>query len=123
MTQHQNWWKGNPARTQNGLVKKEAIQDVARQIAEKFKPERVILFGSYAREEATPDSDVDMLVVADSPRGSRLSLDILKAIEYQIPLELIVRTPVVLSERIQGGDVFLTEITTQGKVLYESLNA
>jgi len=40
-----------------------AIAEMVRRIVEKFHPEKIILFGSYARGDATPDSDVDLLVV------------------------------------------------------------
>jgi uncharacterized protein len=39
------------------------IQELADNIARQFTPERIILFGSYARGDAGPDSDVDLLVV------------------------------------------------------------
>lgn len=45
------------------MVTMDQIEDVGRQIAERFSPERVILFGSYADGEPTEDSDVDLLVV------------------------------------------------------------
>jgi len=45
----------------------EAIRAVVRQIAEKFQPEKIILFGSYAHGEPRPESDVDLLVIMDTP--------------------------------------------------------
>jgi uncharacterized protein len=53
-------------RTKNirsGLVVQKAIEQMVRRIVEQFHPERVILFGSHARGDAGPDSDVDLLVV------------------------------------------------------------
>jgi len=43
-------------------IQKE-IQKMVKIIVERFDPERIILFGSHARAEASPDSDVDLLVV------------------------------------------------------------
>ena len=40
-----------------------AIAEMVRRIVERFDPEKIILFGSHARGDATPDSDVDLLVV------------------------------------------------------------
>ena len=45
----------------------KAIDEVVRQIAENFHPQQIILFGSYARGNPRPESDVDLLVVMDSP--------------------------------------------------------
>jgi len=49
----------------------EAIQEMARRIAEEFRPDRIILFGSHARGDATPDSDVDLLVIMRSVESHR----------------------------------------------------
>jgi predicted nucleotidyltransferase len=55
------------------MVTMKEIRSVSRQIAREFRPRRVILFGSYARGTATENSDVDLLVIADSsqPRSRR----------------------------------------------------
>ena len=99
----------------------EAIHAVVRQIAEGFQPEKVILFGSYAGGRPGPESDVDLLVIMDTPlRSRRQRLEISRALSPRpFPLDIIVRTPEELKERIALGDLFLREITSQGKVLYE----
>ena len=48
-------------------IPQKAIDQVVEQIVEKFKPQKIILFGSYARGNPHPESDVDMLVVMDTP--------------------------------------------------------
>ena len=45
------------------MVERSEIEDLAGRIAKEFKPERIILFGSYASGAPSPDSDVDLLVV------------------------------------------------------------
>ncbi len=101
-------------------IPQEAIDDVVRQIAEKFKPNKIILFGSYAYGTPTQISDVDLLVVMDSTiKENQLSVAIRKAINYHFGLDLIVKTPKSLSSRIEMGDFFLKEILQKGKVLYE----
>jgi len=111
-----------PAINQRKRIPEKAIQDVVRQIAEKFHPQKIILFGSYARGNPRPESDVDLLVVMDTPlKESRQALLIDKSLERDLfGLDLIVRTPENPEERIAQGDSFLKEIATQGKVLYES---
>jgi predicted nucleotidyltransferase len=101
-------------------IPQAAINDVVRQIAEKFQPNKIILFGSYAYGKPTRESDVDLLVVMDSSlREHQLSVSIRKAINYHFGLDLIVKTPKSLSSRIEMGDFFLKEILQKGKVLYE----
>lgn len=98
-----------------------SIRALAKRIADRFQPEKIILFGSYAYGEPTLDSDVDLLVVIDTPLRSRQQrLEISRALSPRpFPLDIIVYTPKQLKERIALGDPFLREITTQGKVLYE----
>jgi uncharacterized protein len=43
------------------------IQAFSQQIVEKFQPERIILFGSYAYGQPTEDSDVDLLIILRWP--------------------------------------------------------
>ncbi|MBI5824843.1 MAG: nucleotidyltransferase domain-containing protein [Chloroflexi bacterium] len=101
-------------------IPQEAIDDVVRQIAEKFKPNKIILFGSYAYGNPTQISDVDLLVVMDSAiKENQVSAAIRKAINYHFGLDIIVKTPKSLSSRIEMGDFFLKEILQKGKVLYE----
>jgi predicted nucleotidyltransferase len=98
-----------------------AIRAVVKQIAEKFQPEKIILFGSYAYGKPKPESDVDLLVVMETSLRSRQQrLEISRALSPRpFPLDIIVRTPKELEERIALGDIFLREIMTQGKVVYE----
>src|SRR6266567_7841920 len=96
-----------------------AIRRYARQVVEQFYPDQVILFGSYAYGTPTPDSDVDLLVVMPARDQFSQAVRIAEAIERGFPLDLLVRTPRVLEQRLRWGDWFLREIVTRGKVLYE----
>lgn len=101
----------------------EAIQDVVEQIAAEFKPQQIILFGSYAHGKPHPESDVDLLVVLDTPlRETEQAVQICQKIEYLFGLDLLVIAPQRLSQRLKQGDSFLKEIVETGKVLYESSN-
>jgi predicted nucleotidyltransferase len=95
-----------------------AIRRFARAIAERFEPERIILFGSYAYGTPHADSDVDLLVVMPCANEIGQSVRIRVAFAAPFPLDLIVRTPARLKQRLADGDWFLREITEQGKVLY-----
>ena len=101
-----------------------AIRAVVQQIAEKFQPEKIILFGSYAYGRPKPESDVDLLVVMDTPlRNREQAAQIARAIDYHFGLDLIVRTPQQLAKRIALGDFFLREVTEKGRVLYARTDA
>jgi predicted nucleotidyltransferase len=97
----------------------QAIHAVVKQIAEKFQPEQIILFGSHAYGQPRPGSDVDLLVVMDtSLRNREQAAQIARAIDYHFGLDLLVRSPQQLAERLALGDFFLQEVTEKGKVLY-----
>lgn len=112
-----------PARRyQSGDVPISAIRRYVRQVVEKFQPDKVILFGSYARGDQREDSDVDLLVVM--PAWNEIS----KAcrISWELPapftLDLIVRTPKHLQRGLDETDWFLREVMETGKVLYAASN-
>lgn len=99
------------------------IRRYARQIAEQFHPEKIILFGSRACGTPHEDSDVDLLVVMPARNELDQAVKISSAIEEPFPLDLIVRTPRNLKWRLEQGDWFLREITTLGKTLYDAAHA
>ena len=96
-----------------------AIRRHARRIAEKFDPERIILFGSYAYGQPHEWSDVDILVVMRAYDEINQSIRITLAFEAPFPLDLIVRTPDDLRRGLEDEDWFLREIVANGKVIYE----
>jgi predicted nucleotidyltransferase len=80
-----------------------------------------VLFGSHARGAATPDSDVDLLVVLPfEGRSVNKSVKIGMKLRPPFPIDLLVRTPQKVRERIETGDDFMREILEEGKVLYEA---
>lgn len=96
------------------------IRRVAEQIADRFHPRKIILFGSHARGEARADSDVDLMVIFDRPQHSDKSLRIRKAIDYNFAIDIVVIDERRLAKRIGWHDFFLMDATEEGKVLYES---
>src|SRR5205807_309155 len=97
------------------------IRRFARQVAEHFQPEKIILFGSYAYGQPHEDSDVDILVVMPARNLIDQAIRIRTVVEAPFPMDLIVCTPKNLSWRLEEGDWFLREIVGQGKVLYEKV--
>jgi predicted nucleotidyltransferase len=100
-----------------------AIRRYARQVAERFRPEKIILFGSYAYGTPHADSDVDLLVVMPARNQLDQVVRIRRALPASFPLDLIVRTPRNLKWRLEEGESFHTEIVTRGRVLHEKGDA
>lgn len=108
-----------PPINQRDRIPQAAIDDVVKQIAEKFKPIKIILFGSYAYGNPNQVSDVDLLVVMETDlREVQQEIKILQTIKYDFALDVLVKTPKSLQERISLGDNFLKEIIERGKLLY-----
>jgi predicted nucleotidyltransferase len=109
-----------PLITKRRQIPKRTIDEVVRQIVDKFRPLQIILFGSYGYGRPKPESDVDMLVIMETPlRETEQAVHICQAIEYHFGLDLIVRTPETLRRRLALGDPFLKEVMAQGRTLYE----
>jgi predicted nucleotidyltransferase len=103
------------------MVEMDKIEDFSRCIGRQFGAERVILFGSYARGTVTRHSDVDLLVIGPfEGRSVDRSVQIRMKLRPGFPVDLIVRTPEKVRERIGMGDDFMQEILEEGKVLYEA---
>ena len=97
------------------------IDKMVRRIIEMFHPEKVILFGSHARGEAGPESDVDLLVVI-RVEGSKRQKDneIDRALaDREIPLDLVVVTPEQFERESHLMGTIVRPAVREGKVLYE----
>jgi len=113
-----------PPLKERKRIPMKTIRAIARYIEEKFNPEKIILFGSHAYGNPTGWSDVDLLVVMETPEGE---LAAIKEVAESLPdlsfrVDIIVRSRAVLDKRIKLGDWFLREATQKGKVLYERTN-
>ena len=104
------------------MVRPQQIRDLVDRIVRQFRPEQVILFGSYAYGNPTEDSDVDILVVMplNGKKPVHQEAEIALAVHGGFPMDLIVQSPERLRQRIEMKDFFLREITEKGKVLYDS---
>lgn len=109
-------------RYRSPTIPLSAIKRYARHIVEAFQPECIILFGSYAYGKPDADSDVDLLVVMDTRDQISQSVRIRTVVESPFALDLLVRTPKILAQRIADGNWFLREIVERGKVLYAKGN-
>jgi predicted nucleotidyltransferase len=95
------------------------IRKFARDVAERFQPDKIILFGSYAYGTPHEDSDVDIMVVMPARNEIDQACRIDDVFDPPFPLDLVVRTPKNLASRLAMGDPFLREVMAKGKLLYE----
>ena len=107
------------------MVDPKDIQATCDDIVREFAPLKIILFGSYAYGTPTEDSDVDLLVVMPIPESQtrRQAVEIRQRILRRFRMDLVVRSPEEIARRVSLNDWFLREITQEGQVLYESVDA
>ncbi|MFA5863689.1 MAG: nucleotidyltransferase domain-containing protein [Phycisphaerae bacterium] len=97
------------------------IYEISQRIVTEFHPQRVILFGSYAWGKPTPDSDVDLLVIMPfKEKPVAKAVEIRLKVRAGFPLDLLVKTPEKIKQRLAIGDSFIRDILKTGKVLYEA---
>jgi predicted nucleotidyltransferase len=111
----------NKLKIKGGAAIKEEIFALCRQIVAACQPQKIILFGSYAYGEPTEDSDVDLLVVMPFEGHPAYPAARLYAqLQTSLAVDVLVRTPEQIAERLRMEDPFMQEIIEQGKVLYEA---
>jgi predicted nucleotidyltransferase len=99
---------GQPAHWYRGPdIPMRVIRRFARQVADHFQPEKVILFGSYAYGQPHIESDVDILVIMPARNQLDQAVKISLDIDPPFPLDVIVRTPYNMRWAPGGGGLFL----------------
>ena len=111
-----------PGRCRSPAITMAAIRRYARQVAERFRPNKIILFGSYAYGTPHEDSDVDLMVVMPAANHVSQAVRIRLALPAPFPMDLLVRTPDDLRRGLKEEDWFVREVVEKGKVLYEAKN-
>lgn len=103
-------------------VTEEILQKITRNIVDSFHPNSIILFGSYAYGSPHENSDVDLFIVMDSedsPHDRIMKVTSVAKIPY-LPMDIIVRTPAEVKERVAIGDFFILDILQRGRTLYSN---
>ncbi|GAB4581407.1 MAG: nucleotidyltransferase domain-containing protein [Anaerolineales bacterium] len=97
------------------------VKNIVSEIVEKFFPEKIVLFGSYAHGTPTRDSDVDLLVIMPTQeRPLRKAAEISASIEHPLPIDVIVKTPQEIETRLALGDTFISKIIQEGITVHEA---
>jgi len=98
------------------------IEAMATRIAERFHPDRIVLFGSHARGNATSDSDVDLLVIkpiSGSKRQERLAMrSVLRG--YGLAKDIVLVTPKEVTRYGHTAGSIIRSALEEGRVLYDS---
>ena len=106
----------------NGTTEK-IINKIISKLVKEYKPERVILFGSYAWGRPKKESDLDLLVVKKSRKHRIKRFVEVKGLLFDPERDLVVSplvlTPSELEERLDLGDDFIRDILEKGEVLYD----
>lgn len=103
------------------MITEEIVQQMTRQIVTHFAPQKVIVFGSWARGEVTMDSDLDFLIVmpyTGSKRDCQVSIR-RELKDFDVPKDILVISPEDLKQKQSvNGYIYQTAIS-EGRVLYE----
>ena len=97
------------------------IEEITRKIAEACRPRRIVMFGSRARGNASPDSDLDLMVeieTTDPPARRAQAIDALFGLR-RWAMDLVVYTPQEVEQQRQYRNSLIRIIESEGKVLYE----
>jgi predicted nucleotidyltransferase len=107
-------------KIENPMDIQKEIENISSQIIAKYKPEKVILFGSAARGDNTPESDIDLLIIKkDTPYyGADRIRELSRLIERRVPVDFVIYRPDEFEQRLRMGDPFLKAILKEGKVLH-----
>lgn len=103
------------------MVEQSQVEQIARTIAETFHPRRIILFGSHARGQAGPDSDLDLFIEMETPQRPPERAIAISAIFglHPWPMDLLVYTPEEVEQLRGRSGTLLSVIEREGRVLYE----
>lgn len=104
-----------------GSFNDELLKEITDRIVRKIKPDKIVLFGSYAYGKPNKDNDLDLFIIKNtklstSKRYAMVSGAVPRRL---IAMDFVVRTPKEISRRLKGFDPFLEEVINKGRVLYE----
>jgi predicted nucleotidyltransferase len=106
-------------KVQKKILTDEILEEIVRRIVAAVQPEKIILFGSAAREEMGPDSDLDLLVIKSCRNRRETARRIRrKLIGVGVPKDIIVATPEDIERYKDTIGLIYRPALREGKVLY-----
>ncbi|MCB1177444.1 MAG: nucleotidyltransferase domain-containing protein [Leptospiraceae bacterium] len=105
------------------MISKDQINEISEIIIKEYNPQKIVLFGSYAKGTAGKNSDLDLLIIADKekekPRWKRgLKLRLLLS-KYTIPRDLLFYSSEEIAKWLNTPMSFVHTVLKEGKILYE----
>lgn len=100
----------------------ESARTIARRLGQALQPDAIYLFGSHARGEAGPDSDLDFLVVVPASRQTRLARNVAarRAVsDIPVPKDILVLTREEWADEAQVACSLVSTVVREGIRLYE----
>lgn len=103
------------------MIDEELIQQVTEQIVAHTRPEKIVLFGSWAWGEPDANSDLDLLIIHDSAlRRDKRAREISRLFTSRtFPLDVLVYTPEEVEQCLKMKGSFVKYILDRGRVLYD----
>jgi predicted nucleotidyltransferase len=104
------------------MITQEQINEITKRIVGHFKPQKIILFGSYANGTPTEESDLDLLIIKDSHTPSRHQNRKVRQMlsDLRVPVDIIVKTPKEFQTYKDIIGTIIYPANKFGKVIYES---
>ncbi len=99
---------------------KKIIKSITKQLITKYKPQKIILFGSAVKGNFTKDSDFDFLIVKEDVPLSGLERmrQVRRIVDVDAPCDFLIAKPSEIRERVRLADLFVREIIQKGVTLY-----
>ena len=97
-----------------------SLDELLPILIEKYEPEQVILFGSLARGDVGEWSDLDLLIVKETPEPFlQRSKEVALLCRAMVGVDYLVYTPDELEKMIERGNPFILEALQEGRILYD----
>ena len=102
---------------------KKVLSEIVEAIKNKYNPEEIILYGSFAYGVPDENSDIDLLIIKETPKRPLDRMTLIHRIvdirdSYYPAFSPIILTPEEIKQRLEISDQFIEEILTRGEVLY-----
>lgn len=93
-------------------------ENLLEQITDNFEPEKIILFGSYAKGSSTSKSDIDLCIVMHTDDKRKTTTELYYKVEHSLPIDFLLYTPNEWNECISDSTSFAHKINSEGVLLY-----